>query len=446
MRELVGKMGVPTVAGYDMVRIGLGVLLLTAAALKGHQLATEPVAETGLLTSRWFLIGVVEFELFFGLCLLAGLYPFTSSAWGSCDGDLRRARGGWRPVLAFLMCIAVALSLAGTRRASIGELGLTVDPECLDFGEGWEGEILTHSLPLKNGSNDTIEIVDVRTSCACVVAEPRVFSIGPGATEHLRLEIDLTSRSRERAKQPYWDIRQDIVVVTRNAPPKACHWRLHGRVRRSWIVSPNCVRLGNQLARGSQIPKASFRIQCYEPCGELSASCSSGKIEAAISVLNDEERVFLVTVTVSEHASSVAGVIDEVVTVTGAKADAACSSPLRVRVLGTVVEDVKLSPEFVHFGPKALGDTAVAEVTISSRSGKSVSVESVEIPDDTVAVHRAPVSPAGTVTFRLVQRVVRPGEQSSIVRFAAKTAGSKEVVDATLRLAWYTYLPSAEVD
>ncbi len=61
--------------GHDAVRIVLGLFLLTAAALKGHQLATEPVAETSLLTSRWFLIVVVEFELFFGLWLMAGLYP-----------------------------------------------------------------------------------------------------------------------------------------------------------------------------------------------------------------------------------------------------------------------------------------------------------------------------------------------------------------------------------
>ena len=62
-------------AGYDVVRIVLGLVLLVAVALKGHQLATEPVAETGLLTSRWFLIAVVEFELFFGLWLLGGLLP-----------------------------------------------------------------------------------------------------------------------------------------------------------------------------------------------------------------------------------------------------------------------------------------------------------------------------------------------------------------------------------
>jgi|GEM_PF-495257 len=63
------------VSRYDVVRVLLAVLLLTAAALKGHQLATEPVANTSLLTSRWFLATVVEFELALGLWLLAGLYP-----------------------------------------------------------------------------------------------------------------------------------------------------------------------------------------------------------------------------------------------------------------------------------------------------------------------------------------------------------------------------------
>jgi len=75
MRDATGHWRGVRIAGYDVVRIVLGLVLLTAAALKGHQLATEPVAGTGLLTSRWFLIGVVEFEFFFGLWLLAGPYP-----------------------------------------------------------------------------------------------------------------------------------------------------------------------------------------------------------------------------------------------------------------------------------------------------------------------------------------------------------------------------------
>jgi hypothetical protein len=42
------------------------------AGVKGHQFATERPLETPL-SSRWFLIRVVEFELFCGLSLLSGI-------------------------------------------------------------------------------------------------------------------------------------------------------------------------------------------------------------------------------------------------------------------------------------------------------------------------------------------------------------------------------------
>ncbi len=60
--------------GYAVVCVLLGAILLVAATLKAYQLATEPTAETGLMTSRWFLIGVVEFELLLGLCLVCGVF------------------------------------------------------------------------------------------------------------------------------------------------------------------------------------------------------------------------------------------------------------------------------------------------------------------------------------------------------------------------------------
>jgi len=59
-------------AGYEAVRIVLGMILLSAAAFKGRQMATGLVAQTDLSTSRWFLIGVVAFELFLGLGLVWG--------------------------------------------------------------------------------------------------------------------------------------------------------------------------------------------------------------------------------------------------------------------------------------------------------------------------------------------------------------------------------------
>lgn len=62
----------PIVTGQDLVRGTLAGVLLVAAALKGQQLATEPVGDTGLLDSRWFMLVLVESELCFALWLLAG--------------------------------------------------------------------------------------------------------------------------------------------------------------------------------------------------------------------------------------------------------------------------------------------------------------------------------------------------------------------------------------
>lgn len=63
---------------YDARRVALGLLLIVATGLKAHQLATEPILGRGIFNSRWFLLGVVEWELLFGLWLLAGLWPRTT--------------------------------------------------------------------------------------------------------------------------------------------------------------------------------------------------------------------------------------------------------------------------------------------------------------------------------------------------------------------------------
>ena len=63
------------VTPYCIVRILLGGVLLVAAGLKGHQLATEPVIQRGLFGSPLVLLGLVEFEFVFGFWLCAGLHP-----------------------------------------------------------------------------------------------------------------------------------------------------------------------------------------------------------------------------------------------------------------------------------------------------------------------------------------------------------------------------------
>jgi hypothetical protein len=68
-----GKMNEIRVDGYDIVRVLVGILLVTTASLKGYQLATGETLGRTWLDFRWLLIAVVELEWFLGLCLLAGV-------------------------------------------------------------------------------------------------------------------------------------------------------------------------------------------------------------------------------------------------------------------------------------------------------------------------------------------------------------------------------------
>lgn len=87
-------------AAFDVLRIVLGLILLTAAILKGWQLATEPTLEKGLLTSRWFLILGVEVEWLLAVWLLSGMYK--RAAW-------------WVTLGSFVLfaCIALHKALSG---------------------------------------------------------------------------------------------------------------------------------------------------------------------------------------------------------------------------------------------------------------------------------------------------------------------------------------------
>ena len=118
-RTSVCASSLPGIAGYDVLRIVLGCLLLLTATLKGYQLATEPVLGAGILHSRWFLIVVVEFELAFALWLLVGLLP----------------RLTWKVALAlFIGFGAISLSKALAGQASCGCFGrVEVNPWCTLF-------------------------------------------------------------------------------------------------------------------------------------------------------------------------------------------------------------------------------------------------------------------------------------------------------------------------
>jgi hypothetical protein len=109
----------PQISAYDVVRVALGLLLLVAAALKAHQLATQPLPERDLLSSRWVLVLWVEAEIALSLWLLSGL--------------VRRA--GWAAALVcFSLFSVVTLHKALAGETSCGCFGVVeVSPWYREF-------------------------------------------------------------------------------------------------------------------------------------------------------------------------------------------------------------------------------------------------------------------------------------------------------------------------
>lgn len=124
--------------GYDVLRVVLGVLLLVAAGLKGYQLSTEPALVSGpgegwlngsgwglvgaVLAageSRWVVVGVVEFEVLLGLCLLGNVWP----------------KATWAVTLAcfgVFACVSLLKALLG--RATCGCFGKVRVTSCRSLG------------------------------------------------------------------------------------------------------------------------------------------------------------------------------------------------------------------------------------------------------------------------------------------------------------------------
>jgi hypothetical protein len=225
----------------------LGSVLLTAAALKAHQLAFGSMAESSLFTSRWSLIGLIELELALGLCLLLGLYPrqtrlaalacFTAfgavslqqalagrascSCFGAVDvrpwytflfdvaavvalgqwhtnGTFVQLRGGVRNncshsrrSLIFSLCFVPASVLAAEAGLHPAVPRLAVSPAMIDLGAVPAGGSQEATFTITNPGITPLTVARVESSCPCLKIELPDGPIEPGGTAAGRARLDM---------------------------------------------------------------------------------------------------------------------------------------------------------------------------------------------------------------------------------------------------------------
>jgi hypothetical protein len=233
-----------------IVRIGLGVLLLTTAALKLYGLGVSAVPRVGWFALPWVQLLGAEWELVLGAWLLSGASPrlswsaalvtFVTFAGVSgylgwvgvascgCFGAIQanpwwafgldaaavalllasrpaagagiapgfvRAAGSWAGAVALtsgLMALAGSL-LFGSVEAAIAKLrgeSITVTPY-VDFGAGKPGETLEATATVTNYTDAPVRLIGGTSDCSCVTTSHLPLTILPGESQtvvvHLRI-------------------------------------------------------------------------------------------------------------------------------------------------------------------------------------------------------------------------------------------------------------------
>ena len=229
-------------SGYCYLASILGLLLLSTAALKTQAAFTEVTFDTGLLSSRWGILAIAEFEFFLGGWLIAGFYSrlarrcalmtflcflavslvtaFNGERSCICFGKLEVSpwfaafidiaawsvlllcRPGantstvpssplWRslivPLTLTLLALPIALAMSGDARSPL----LISSKPVVDLGMLSASEWRDASLCLTNESDMPIEIETIESSCHCLSIRCIPQLVPPSGTAEMIVTLDL---------------------------------------------------------------------------------------------------------------------------------------------------------------------------------------------------------------------------------------------------------------
>jgi hypothetical protein len=319
-----------------------------------------------------------------------------------------------------------------SRRLLAGTPALVVDEQYLSFGEVWEDPAFVRILPIHNTTDENIEIDGFATSCSCGKVEPSSITVPAHGTVEAHLILDLRSPHREpdlKAKDFAVHIQPQISKGSGRQP----RWVVQGKVMQPFAIEPPVVDFEESLVRGQPFASCSVLIACGLDVAELTAHCDSSFLTVKVARGAKDRRQFHLEVQPLPNMPG--GRFDFLVRITAltpSKQEVSGAVP----VIGGVLEDVVLQPEFVTGGAEPIGAKIQETITLQSRSGKEFAIQEIDKGENdgiTVDVDhkRKDVSQSLIVSFP----VKRLGHQEYTIHIKVKTP--EGLMDLPLRMSCY---------
>jgi hypothetical protein len=251
---------------------------------------------------------------------------------------------------------------------------LAVDENDLGFGEMWEDPAFAKVLPIKNTTNESIEIAGFVASCSCTKIEPSSVVIPARGSADLRLTLDLRKpQSDPDGKATDFNVTIVPRIVNPTGPQST--WLVHGTVKHPCVIEPQSLDFEESLLRGKPFTPRKTTITYRFDVTELTASCDASFLDFHVTRSESNPRQFTLEVVPRSDAPS--GPFKSAIALVARTPD---KQGIRgaVSVDGQIRDDIGIQPECVAFGAEPLGAKLHKTITLQSRGRKSFAIQEID--------------------------------------------------------------------
>jgi len=270
---------------------------------------------------------------------------------------------------------------------------LAVENYCFDVGIKNESELIEHIFVITNQGTKPLNLTRVRPTCACVSATITTNVLQPG--EHGKVHVRFDTRGRF-GKQSEGVFLHSDDPITPLVP-----LRLSGVLQSSALtVSQRSVDFGVLRAAQGGSTELTLSDRAAPAFQVKEASCPSPSVKCAILPPDKEHAAYRLSITLMPGIPVGAFAASLMVTTTHHK-EATLTLPLRA----TILPNLDLQPELVHFGRVKQGGTATKQLVLTLYATAPWKIERLTMPVDYVTVEQAPQNKESiTLTFRLTEK------------------------------------------
>jgi hypothetical protein len=248
-----------------------------------------------------------------------------------------------------------------------------------DFGITPRGPQLVHYFTVKNSTNQTVTIGQVRVSCGCVSADMLKYQLAPGESTAVRAVMDTR-------RIPQANVVKAVTVYVPFLSPslEEVALKVQAIARDDLVMTPESLAFGT--VRKGQPGSASVKVTFYsDPSWEIKEVTSTGAyIKPTAKLVSREGRA--VTYEIAAALDAACPVGDWTADV-WLKTSNAAVEKLRIPVRVTVVAPLAANPDAVSLSDLKVGDSIEHRVVI--RGNQAFKVLEVKGGDDVVKVKPA---------------------------------------------------------